>query len=162
MRDLKDAVQRKCISLILSLHNVLGEVQGHSETIVRLGCNLWSASNLYWAYSGLKIKTTYPYIIIEAHIYNYASVTKTEIYASNSANACKIVDTSLVNNGNSSFSLWATPNSDPEGYYTFWINMYYHWTGSLLIYLLANSMESEVEFVGADSQDSGAIKVYQR
>ena len=143
------------------MKNLLG-VQDHSETIVRLGCNLWSASILNWAYSGLKIKTTYPYIIIEAHIYNYASVTKTEIYASNSANACKIVDTSLVNNGNPSFSLWATPNSDPEGYYTFWINMYYHWTGSLLIYLLANSMESEVESVRADTQDSGAIKVYQR
>ena len=26
MRDLKDAVQRKCISLILSLHNVLGDI----------------------------------------------------------------------------------------------------------------------------------------
>ena len=149
-------------SSILSEYASLLGVQDHSETIVRLGCNLWSASILNWAYSGLKIKTTYPYIIIEAHIYNYASVTKTEIYASNSANACKIVDTSLVNNGNPSFSLWATPNSDPEGYYTFWINMYYHWTGSLLIYLLANSMESEVESVRADTQDSGAIKVYQR
>ncbi len=146
-------MEQECDRLMLYLG-----VQDLSGDIVRLGLNLWLATNLYWGCRGLKIKTKMQYIIIEGHIYNYASVSKIEIYASNST--CKEVETFLQNTGNPSYSLWATPNSDSDGYFTFWLNMYYHWTGPLLIYLLDGSGDSEVEFVRDDTQDSGAIKVH--
>ena len=140
---------------------ILG-VQDHSGSIVRLGFNLWLVSSFYIGFFGLKIKTKNPYIIIEAHIYNYASVTKIEIYASNSANRCKVVETDLVHNATPSFSLWATADRDSDGYYIFWVNMYHHWFGSFCIHLLDNTGESEVTAGSADRQDSGSIKVYQQ
>lgn len=140
---------------------ILG-VQGHSETIVRLGFNLWLVSSFYIGNFGLKIKTKNPCIIIEAHIYNYSSVTKIEIYASNSANSCKVVETDLSHNYTPSFSLWATANRDSDGYFIFWANLYNHWFGSFFIHLLDNTGESEVTAGSADRQDSGSIKVYQQ
>ena len=140
---------------------ILG-VQDHSGSIVRLGFNLWLVSSFYIGYFGLRIKTKNPYIIIEAHIYNYASVTKIEIYASNSANSCKVVETDLEHNATPSFSLWATANRDSDGYFIFWANLYHHWFGSFFIHLLDNTGESEVTAGSADRQDSGSIKVYQQ
>ena len=140
---------------------ILG-VQDNSGEIVRLNPNLWSVSSFYINYSGLKIKTTSPFLIIEANIYNYSSVTKIEIYASNSANGCKVVETDLGHNATPSFSLWATSISDADGFYYFWLNMYYHWFGSFFIHIIGTTGLSDVKFVGANHQDSGAIKVYQQ
>lgn len=51
MRDLKDAVQRKCISLILSLHNVLGGVSHLNRVEPGTSLNSVTETGFYYSLS---------------------------------------------------------------------------------------------------------------